>query len=497
MYNRTFAQMPMNSLFMQKAYIDGQWLDALNHARISVLNPASREVLGTVPAMGEGETVQAVEAADQAFQDWRHSDVHYRAKLLKRWFDLIQQNKQLLADILTAEQGKPIEEAVKEVDYGAEFVSWFAEEAKRIYGKMMPKYRKDAISFVDKQPVGVVGAITPWNFPVAMITRKCAPALAAGCTLVIKPAEDTPFSAIALLRLAEQAGFPPGVINLVTGDAQAIGKILTSHPLVRHISFTGSTKIGKLLMQQCAGQLKKMSLELGGNAPFIVFEDADLDQAVQGAMASKFRNTGQTCVCINRMLVHEKVYPSFTERLAKQMQQLRPGPGEDRQYNQGPLIDDSSLSKVQLHIQDALDKGAKLIMGGQVHQDGKTFFQPTLLTEMQTNCLIAQEETFGPVAALFRFREEEEAVSIANDTPYGLSAYFYTQNMDRAFRVSKALEYGIVGINETMLSSAASTFGGMKESGIGREGGPYGIETFLEKKYTLIGNLTLAYSSFS
>ena len=481
----------MNQLFIQKAYINGKWEDALDQRTIEVVNPASQEKLGTVPNVGEAEAAQAVEAAYRAFQSWQYTSVNDRYKLLKAWFDLIQQYKESLAAMLTSEQGKPLKEALAEVDYGAEFVSWFAEEAKRIYGRLMPQYRADAMSFVTKQPVGVVGAITPWNFPIAMITRKCAPALAAGCTLVIKPAESTPFSALALVRLAEQAGFPPGVINVVTGDPQRIGKLLTADSRVSHISFTGSTQTGKTLMQQCVPQLKKLSLELGGNAPLMVFEDADLNKAVQGTMASKFRNTGQTCVCVNRILVHHKIYDQFAELLAEAMAQLRVGSGLDLQNNQGPLINQKSLQKVEGHVKDALDKGAKLWLGGKPHQAGGTFFQPTLLTEVHRDCLIAQEETFGPVAALFRFDSESEAIAMANDTPLGLSAYCYTQDMERVFRVSRALDYGIVGINETMLSSTTATFGGMKQSGIGREGGPYGIETFLEKKYTLIGNLDL------
>ena len=483
----------MNQLFIQKAYINGKWREALDHSQIAVINPADQQKLGSVPNMGTEEVNQAIVAAHHAFQSWRQTEVSYRYQLLNKWFELIQQHKKELAIILTSEQGKPIKEALTEVDYGSEFIRWFAEEAKRIYGKLMPKYRKDAVSFVDKQPVGVVGAITPWNFPIAMVTRKCAPALAAGCTLVIKPSEETPFSATALMQLADQAGFPPGVINLVTGDAGTLGKALTSHPLLSHVSFTGSTRVGKILMEQCASQLKKLSLELGGNAPLIVFEDADLDKAVQGAMASKFRNTGQTCVCVNRMLVHSQVYDEFTGLLSDRIKQLKVGPGLVQRYDQGPLINYRSLDKVKKHVQDALDNGAELVLGGAPDNNlGGTFFQPTLLKGLDTNCLIAREETFGPVAALFRFDKESEAVHMANSTPYGLSAYLYTENISRAFRVAKALDYGMVGVNETTLSSVSSTFGGMKQSGLGREGGPYGIETFLEKKYTLIGNLSPA-----
>ncbi len=476
-------------LFHQQAYLNGTWKDAHTQARLPVTNPADNTVLGTVPNMGQLETRQAIEAAHAAWPAWRNHTAKERAAILRRWFDLIMANQSDLAILMTAEQGKPLAEAKGEVVYGASFIEWNAEEAKRVYGDIIPPPQPGRRILVLKQPIGVVAAITPWNFPIAMITRKCAPALAAGCPVVIKPAESTPFSALALAELADRAGFPKGVINVITGWPTDIGAELTSNPLVRKLSFTGSTAVGKLLMQQCATTVKKISLELGGNAPFIVFEDADIEAALTGVLASKYRNTGQTCVCANRLLIQDSIYGEFAFKLAHKVELLKVGDGLKGETQQGPLINQAAVQKVENHIQDAVTQGAKILCGGQRHALGGTFFEPTVLTNVTPTMRIAREETFGPVAPLFRFRSEEEAIALANDTSYGLAAYFYTHDLGRAWRVAEALEYGMVGINEGLISTEVAPFGGMKESGIGREGSRYGIEEYLEMKYVCMGGL--------
>ena len=476
-------------LFRQQAYVDGLWVEADSRATIKVSNPASGELLGTVPCLGSAETARAIEAAERAWPAWRGKTGKERSDLLRRWFELILENRQDLAVLMTLEQGKPLAESRGEIVYGAGFVEWFAEEAKRIYGDTIPSPQADRRIVVLKQPVGVVAAITPWNFPNAMITRKCAPALAAGCPVVIKPASATPYSALALAELARRAGFPAGVINVLTGDSRAIGGELTGHPAVRKLSFTGSTQVGKVLLRQCAGTVKKVSMELGGNAPFLVFNDADLEAAVEGAMMSKFRNTGQTCVCANRILVQDAVYDAFAAQLARATRSLKVGPGLEAGVNQGPLIDRAALEKVEEHLQDAVDKGARVVSGGSRHQLGGTFFQPTVLTQVTPATKVAREETFGPLAPLFRFRSEEEAVELANRTEFGLAAYFYARDLGRVWRVAEALESGIVGVNTGIISTEVAPFGGVKESGIGREGSKYGIEEFLEIKYVCLGGI--------
>ena len=476
-------------LFRQQAYVDGLWVEADSGATIEVSNPASGELLGTVPCLGSAETARAIEAAERAWPAWRGKTGKERSDLLRRWFELILENRQDLAVLMTLEQGKPLAESRGEIVYGAGFVEWFAEEAKRVYGDTIPSPQADKRILVLKQPVGVVAAITPWNFPNAMITRKCAPALAAGCPVVIKPASATPYSALALAELARRAGFPAGVINVLTGDSRAIGGELTGHPAVRKLSFTGSTQVGKVLLRQCAGTVKKVSMELGGNAPFLVFDDADLEAAVEGAMMSKFRNTGQTCVCANRILVQDAVYDAFAAQLARATRSLKVGPGLEAGVNQGPLIDRAALDKVEEHLQDAVDKGARVVSGGSRHQLGGTFFQPTVLTQVTPAMKVAREETFGPLAPLFRFRSEEEAVELANRTEFGLAAYFYARDLGRVWRVAEALESGIVGVNTGIISTEVAPFGGVKESGIGREGSQYGIEEFLEIKYVCLGGI--------
>ncbi len=476
-------------LFRQQAYVDGLWVEADSGATIEVSNPASGELLGTVPCLGSAETARAIEAAERAWPAWRGKTGKERSDLLRRWFELILENRQDLAVLMTLEQGKPLAESRGEIVYGAGFVEWFAEEAKRVYGDTIPSPQADRRILVLKQPVGVVAAITPWNFPNAMITRKCAPALAAGCPVVIKPASATPYSALALAELARRAGFPAGVINVLTGDSRAIGGELTGHPAVRKLSFTGSTQVGKVLLRQCAGTVKKVSMELGGNAPFLVFDDADLEAAVEGAMMSKFRNTGQTCVCANRILVQDAVYDAFAAQLARATRSLKVGPGLEAGVNQGPLIDRAALDKVEEHLQDAVDKGARVVSGGSRHQLGGTFFQPTVLTQVTPAMKVAREETFGPLAPLFRFRSEEEAVELANRTEFGLAAYFYARDLGRVWRVAEALESGIVGVNTGIISTEVAPFGGVKESGIGREGSKYGIEEFLEIKYVCLGGI--------
>ncbi|MBI2313774.1 MAG: NADP-dependent succinate-semialdehyde dehydrogenase [Betaproteobacteria bacterium] len=482
-------QLKDKKLFRRQCYLDGKWSDADGKGTFPVTNPADGSSLGSVPDMGAAETRRAIEAANAAFPAWRAKAAKERSAILRRWFDLMLENQDDLAGLMTAEQGKPLAEARGEVVYAAAFIEWFAEEAKRVYGDTIPAHQPDKRIVILKEPVGVCAAITPWNFPSAMITRKAAPALAAGCTVVLKPAEQTPYSALALAELAERAGFPAGVFNVITGQPEAIGGELTSNPLVRKLSFTGSTEVGRLLMRQCAGTVKKLSLELGGNAPFIVFDDADLDAAVEGALASKYRNTGQTCVCANRLLVQDKVYDAFAARLREQVMTLKVGNGFEPGVSQGPLIDAQALAKVEAHIADAVAKGARVAVGGKRHALGGTFFEPTVLTDVTPAMRLANEETFGPVAPLFRFRTEEEAIRMANDTEFGLAAYFFARDLGRVWRVSEALEYGIVGINTGIISTEIAPFGGVKQSGIGREGSKYGIQEFLEIKYLCMGGI--------
>jgi len=481
------VQLKNSGLFKQQVFIDGQWLEAEQNKSFAVINPATGETIAHVPSVSEQQVVKAVEAADQALQSWKQTTAKERSILLKKWYQLMIEHQEDLAIILSTEQGKPMTESRGEILYGASFIEWFAEEAKRTYGDVIPHDKQGRRLLVIRQPVGVVAAITPWNFPNAMITRKVGPALAAGCTVVIKPASETPLSALALVALAEEAGIPKGVINVVTGSAREIGGILTQHPLVRKVSFTGSTAIGKLLMQQCSSTMKKISMELGGNAPFIVFEDADLDKAVEGAIASKFRNSGQTCVCTNRILVQNSIYDTFVEKLAAAVAKLKVAPAFELGAEQGPLINEKAVEKIQEHIDDATSKGAKVIYGGQRHQLGQTFFEPTVLTDVTPDMQVAQDETFGPLAPVFRFTEEAEAIRMANDTEFGLASYIYTQNLSRAWRVSEALEYGMVGINEGLISTEVAPFGGIKESGCGREGSKYGIEDYQELKYLCMG----------
>ena len=476
-----------HSLIRQQCWIGGAWT---GEPVDPVENPATGAVIARVPRMGAHETRAAIEAAHRAFPAWSGMLAKERSAILRRWYELLLAHAEELAQIMTAEQGKPLAEARGEVAYGAGFVEFFAEQAKRVYGETIPTHRQGGRIVVLRQPVGVVGAITPWNFPLAMITRKVAPALAVGCTAVVKPAPDTPLTALALAELARQAGIPDGVFNVITGDAEAIGKELTSNPLVRAITFTGSTRVGKILMAQAASTVKKVGLELGGNAPFIVFADADLDAAVEGAMASKFRNMGQTCVCANRILVQDEVYDDFAARLGARIAAMKVGPGTEDGVTQGPLINQAAVAKVEEHIADATAKGARVAIGGRRHPLGRTFFEPTLLLDVSPQMKIAAEETFGPVAALFRFRDEDEAVALANATQYGLAAYFYARDIGRVWRVAERLEYGIVGINEGIISTELAPFGGVKESGLGREGSHHGVEEFLEMKYVFMGGLS-------
>lgn len=482
-------QLTNPALFRQQAYINGTWLDADSNATIEVTNPANGDVVGSIPDMNAAETARAIEAARVAMISWRKQTAKQRAVILRRWFDLIMANQNDLGKIMTLEQGKPLNEAKGEIAYAASFIEWFAEEGKRTYGDVIPTHKADARIIVTKEPIGVVAAITPWNFPTAMITRKCGPALAAGCGFVVRPASETPFSALALAVLAEEAGIPAGVFNVITGQPRPIGAELTSNPTVRKLTFTGSTAVGKLLMQQCAPTLKKVSLELGGNAPFIVFNDADLDAAVTGAIAGKYRNAGQTCVCVNRFIVQEGVYDAFIAKLAEKVAELKVGNGMDEGVTQGPMINQGAIDKVNAHIKDALSKGGELICGGDSHALGGTFFTPTIIGNATTHMKVATEETFGPLAPIFKFRDEEHAIALANDTEFGLAAYFYTRDIGRVWRVGEALEYGIVGINEGIISTEVAPFGGIKQSGIGREGSHYGIEDFLEIKYMLMGGL--------
>jgi succinate-semialdehyde dehydrogenase/glutarate-semialdehyde dehydrogenase len=477
------VQLKDPSLFRQQCYIDGQWSDADSGATLEVTNPANGDVIANVPQMGADETRRAIEAANRAWPAWRGLTAKERCGILRNWFNLIMENADDLALLLTMEQGKPLAEAKGEVTYGASFIEWFAEEARRVYGDIIPPHQADKRIVVIKQPIGVVASITPWNFPIAMITRKCAPALAAGCPVVIKPAELTPLSAFALAELAERAGIPAGIVNVVTGVSSEIGGEMTSNPIVRKLSFTGSTRVGKLLMEQCAGTVKKVSMELGGNAPFIVFDDADLDAAVEGAMISKFRNAGQTCVCANRILVQDSVYEAFAEKLAVAVGKLSVGDGTEAGVNQGPLINMAAIAKIEEHVSDATAKGAKIAVGGNRHALGGSFFEPTILTGVTTDMKVTKEETFGPVAPLFRFKTEEEAIEMANDTEFGLAAYFYARDLGRVWRVAEALETGMVGVNTGLISTEVAPFGGVKESGIGREGSRYGMDDFLEVKY--------------
>jgi len=475
------------SLLRDACFIDGEWVKGSES--LPVRNPATGDTLGEVPRLGAAETRQAIEAANRAFPEWRRKTAAQRSAILRRWHDLMHENVEDLARIMTSEQGKPFTEAKGEVAYAASFLEWFAEEGKRAYGDIIPEHTSDARIVVTKEPIGVCAAVTPWNFPLAMITRKAGAALAAGCPMVVKPAEQTPLSALALAELGARAGIPAGVFSVITGRASAIGGEFTSNPTVRKLTFTGSTAVGKLLMEQCAATVKKVSLELGGNAPFIVFDDADLDAAVEGTIASKYRNTGQTCVCANRILVHEAVYDAFAEKLAKRVAGLQVGEGFTEGVVQGPLIDENALAKVEEHVGNALEHGAKVLTGGQRHALGGTFYEPTVLTGVTPDMQIAGEETFGPVAPLFRFSTEREAVEMANDTEVGLASYFYTRDIGRAWRVGRELEYGIVGINTGLISTAVAPFGGVKESGMGREGSKYGIEDFLEVKYMCMGGI--------
>ncbi len=478
-----------NNLFRQQCYINGSWQDADSGEVIDVTNPATGEKLGTVPKMGADETRRAIEAAETAFLSWRKTTAYEKSQVLRRWFELMMEHKEDLSIIMTAEQGKPINESRGEINYASSYIEWFAEEARRVYGDTVPAHSNDKRIVLIKQPVGVTAAVTPWNFPAAMITRKSAPALAAGCTQVIKPATATPFSALALAELGERAGLPPGALSVVTGSARAIGGELTGNPIVRKLTFTGSTEIGKKLIEQCAGTVKKTSMELGGNAPFIVFDDADLDAAVQGAIESKFRNTGQTCVCTNRLLVQDGVYDAFAEKLVAAVSKMKVGNGMEEDTEQGPLIDVGAMETVEELVQDAKDKGGKVLLGGKRHELGGSFYEPTVMTDVTTEMRVAREETFGPFAPLFRFKTEKEAIKMANDTEFGLASYFYTRDVGRIFRVSEGLEYGIVGINAGLISTAVAPFGGVKESGFGREGSKYGMEDYMEIKYLCMGGI--------
>ena len=476
-------------LFRQQCFIDGKWVDADSGETVEVTNPANGKVIGTMPNAGAAETKRAISAADRAWKDWRSMTAKERAALIRAWHDLILENLDDLALLMTMEQGKPLAEAKGEITYASWFVEWFAEEGKRAYGDVIPQTISDKRIVVTREPVGVVAAITPWNFPAAMITRKAGPALAAGCPIVIKPASSTPFTATGLVELANRARIPKGVINLLSGSARAIGGEMTENPTVRKLSFTGSTEIGKQLMAQCAGTVKKVSLELGGNAPLIVFDDCNMEEAVAGAMASKYRNTGQTCVCANRILVQDGVYDEFSQKFAQAVGELEVGPGLEQGVSQGPLIDIAAVEKVEEHIKDALNKGARLIVGGERHPLGGQFFRPTVLADATDKMKVAKEETFGPVAPIFRFSTDAEAIKMANDTEFGLAAYFFSRDIGRIWKVSEALEYGMIGINEGIISTEVAPFGGFKESGLGREGAREGLGEFLETKYLCMGGI--------
>ncbi|MBT5433100.1 MAG: NADP-dependent succinate-semialdehyde dehydrogenase [Rhodospirillaceae bacterium] len=478
-----------SSLFRQQCYIDGAWCDADSGETIDVRDPATGATLGTIPRMGMGETRRAIEAANAAMPAWRAKTAKERAGILRKWFDLMLDNQEDLAIMMTMEQGKPIAESRGEIVYAASFIEWFAEEGKRIYGETVPQHMSDRRIMVLKEPIGVVGAITPWNFPSAMITRKAGPALAAGCTFVCKPATETPYSAFALCELAERAGIPKGVLNILSGKSAEIGDELTKNPIVRKITFTGSTEVGKKLMEQAASTVKKVTMELGGNAPFIVFDDADLDAAVEGAMLSKFRNMGQTCVCANRLYIQSLVYDAFAEKFAAKVAEMKVGNGLEDGVNQGPLINASAIDKIEEHIADATSKGARVMTGGNRHELGGSYFQPTVMADVNPQMMVARDETFGPLAPLFRFDTEDEVIQQANDTEFGLASYFYSRDIGRIWRVSEGLEYGIVGVNTGIISTEVAPFGGVKESGIGREGSHMGIEEYVEAKYVCVAGV--------
>lgn len=479
------------ALFRQQAFVAGKWCDADHQQTSEILNPATLEIIGTVPNMGKAEAERAIEAAKEAWPLWKNKTAKDRSIILKKWFDLIISNADELAFILTSEQGKPLAEAKGEILYAASFIEWFAEEAKRVYGDIIPSPYPDARIVVNKQPIGVVAAITPWNFPAAMITRKVAPALAAGCPCIVKPAPETPFTALALVDLAVQAGVPAEIFSVITGDAVHIGDAIFESDVVRKFTFTGSTPVGKMLLERSAKTLKKVSLELGGNAPFIVFDDADLEAAIEGALIAKFRNAGQTCVCVNRFLVQAGIYEKFIAALSQKIQNFNIGNGLEAGYDIGPLINANAVKKVEAHIQDALDKNGRLVVGGKKHKAGELFFEPTLIADVTADMDVATQETFGPLAAVFKFENEQQAVEMANATEFGLAAYCYTKDLGRAWRMSEQLEYGMVGINKGLISNEVAPFGGIKQSGLGREGSKYGIEDYLEIKYTLFGGLNI------
>jgi len=479
-------------LIRRQCYIDGQWHDADNGETIAVINPANGEVIGTIPRMGTHETRRAVEAAESALPGWRAKTAAERCAVVRKWYELLMANQEDLATIMTAEQGKPLAESRAEIAYAAAFLEWFSEEGKRAYGDVIPQTNNDQRIVVVKEPIGVCAAITPWNFPAAMITRKAGPALAVGCTMIVKPATATPFTALALVELGQRAGIPDGVLSVVTGSSRAIGKEITSNPIVRKLSFTGSTEVGKLLMRESSGTMKKISMELGGNAPFIVFDDADIDLAIQGALIAKYRNTGQTCVCTNRFFVQNGVYEAFCEKLAAAVKKMIVGDGLKGETQIGPLIDMASLEKVESHVEDALSKGGRLLTGGKRHALGGTFYEPTVIADANASMVVAREETFGPVSPVFRFETEQEVIHQANDTEFGLAAYFYTMDLARTWRVSEGLEYGMVGINTGLISNAVAPFGGIKESGFGREGSKYGIDDYLETKYLCMAGIQTA-----
>lgn len=479
------------ALFRQQAFVAGKWCDADHQQTSEILNPATLEIIGTVPNMGKAEAERAIEAAKEAWPLWKNKTAKDRSIILKKWFDLIISNADDLAFILTSEQGKPLAEAKGEILYAASFIEWFAEEAKRVYGDIIPSPYPDARIVVNKQPIGVVAAITPWNFPAAMITRKVAPALAAGCSCIVKPAPETPFTALALVDLAVQAGVPAEIFSVITGDAAHISDAIFESDVVRKFTFTGSTPVGKMLLERSAKTLKKVSLELGGNAPFIVFDDADLDAAIEGALIAKFRNAGQTCVCVNRFLVQAGIYEKFIAALSQKIQNFNIGNGLEAGHDIGPLINANAVKKVETHIQDALDKNGRLVVGGKKHKAGELFFEPTLIADVTADMDVATQETFGPLAAVFKFETEQQAVEMANATEFGLAAYCYTKDLGRAWRMSEQLEYGMVGINKGLISNEVAPFGGIKQSGLGREGSKYGIEDYLEIKYTLFGGLNI------
>ncbi|HCW4111802.1 TPA: NAD-dependent succinate-semialdehyde dehydrogenase [Acinetobacter baumannii] len=479
------------ALFRQQAFVAGKWCDADHQQTSEILNPATLEIIGTVPNMGKAEAERAIEAAKEAWPLWKNKTAKDRSIILKKWFDLIISNADELAFILTSEQGKPLAEAKGEILYAVSFIEWFAEEAKRVYGDIIPSPYPDARIVVNKQPIGVVAAITPWNFPAAMITRKVAPALAAGCPCIVKPAPETPFTALALVDLAVQAGVPAEIFSVITGDAVHIGDAIFESDVVRKFTFTGSTPVGKMLLERSAKTLKKVSLELGGNAPFIVFDDADLDAAIEGALIAKFRNAGQTCVCVNRFLVQAGIYEKFIAALSQKIQNFNIGNGLEAGHDIGPLINANAVKKVEAHIQDALDKNGRLVVGGKKHKAGELFFEPTLIADVTADMDVATQETFGPLAAIFKFETEQQAVEMANATEFGLAAYCYTKDLGRAWRMSEQLEYGMVGINKGLISNEVAPFGGIKQSGLGREGSKYGIEDYLEIKYTLFGGLNI------